>query len=267
MKNNFVLFILPVPVQTKKKRNAEEEEEDETYEPDSQSDTENEASHEDEEEEEEGNNEEYLVSDDEEEVPTTVKSLKDVATKRAKTPVKRKSSSNQKNTPKKAKITAENEKSEKKGSESVGKKNEKKKDVVVKKKKTPAEIEEEEKTDETKKNVKVVEYNDKNVDFNLYNESPEHIKQLKVKLSSNIVMQSRMIEATAGANAQGLSYDYAALSFQRQTKAGKAYEFNLPLNLAPTIVRGINFIVKNNPTFFEKFVLISPKQKSSEQQE
>lgn len=53
------------------------------------------------------------------------------------------------------------------------------------------------KADENKKSANVsVEYNDKNVDYNLYNEAPEHIKNLKIKISSNVIMLCRMIEAT-----------------------------------------------------------------------
>ena len=64
-------------------------------------------------------------------------------------------------------------------------------------------------------------------------------------------MLSRMIEAT-GNTAQGLAYDYAALSFVRQSKNGKAYEFNLPLTLAPSIAKGIQLLMKQNPKFFDK---------------
>jgi hypothetical protein len=60
-----------------------------------------------------------------------------------------------------------------------------------------------------------------------------------------------MIEG-AGNTAQGLTFDFASLSFVRQSKNGKAFEFNLPLGLAPSIVKGITLIIKQNPKFFEK---------------
>lgn len=114
-----------------------------------------------------------------------------------------------------------------------------------------------EKTDESKKSLNSgVEFNDKHVDYNLYNEAPEHIKNLKIKISSNVIMLCRMIEAT-GNTSQGLTYDYAALSFVRQSKNGKAYEFNLPLNLAPSILKGITFIIKQNPKFFDKHLNVT----------
>lgn len=90
----------------------------------------------------------------------------------------------------------------------------------------------------------------------MYNEAPEHIKTLKIKLSSNVVIMSRMIEASGG-TAQGLSYDYAALSFIRQSKNGKVYEFNLSLGLAPNIIKGLQLLIKGNPTFFEKTLPIA----------
>lgn len=116
------------------------------------------------------------------------------------------------------------------------------------------------KADENKKSANVsVEYNDKNVDYNLYNEAPEHIKNLKIKISSNVIMLCRMIEAT-GNTSQGLTYDYAALSFVRQSKNGKAYEFNLPLNLAPSIMKGLTLLIKQNPKFFDKHLMQQPEE-------
>lgn len=263
------MFVLTVPVQSKSKQNAEEEEdEDETYEPDSQDESETETSVEDE-EEEENENERIIVSDDEEEISSETKAVKpkkdlseelkkQVKKKPTKAPVKRKASPPEKPS-KKVKRSAS------KNPENPGKKVVRKKTVKVSskddddndsceenEKKTGKKKKDE--SEEVKKPTRVIEYNAKNIDYNLYNEAPEHIKQLKVQISSNIIMHSRMIEATAGANALGLSYDYAALSFQRNTKSGKAYEFNMPLNLAPCIIKGIQYLIKNNPKFFEKYV-------------
>jgi len=93
-------------------------------------------------------------------------------------------------------------------------------------------------------------YNDKNVDFNLYNEAPENIIETKVKLSSNVMMMSKMIEATG--EAKGLTYDMAALVIVRRLKNGDKFEFNLPLNLAANIKTAIDYIMQKNRHFFDK---------------
>jgi hypothetical protein len=224
-----------VPVQQKKRKHAEEEEEESDIDYATETEEEEETGCEEEEEDEDG----IIVSDDEEEVPSTSKTLKAVALTKKK-PIKR--------SPVKKTRVADAEKKEK----NAGPKRKLKK-------KTPKDDEEE---DGGKKKLKQIVFNDKNVDYNLYNEAPEHIKNLKIKLSSNVVVMSRMIEASGG-NAQGLSYDYAALSFVRQSKNGKAYEFNMSLNLAPNIIKALNLLIKGNPTFFEK-ALPAPTQTTDE---
>jgi hypothetical protein len=226
-----------VPV-VKRRKNAQEEEEDETYEQVSASDEEETDPEEEvlEEEEEEVQYESDSPSNDEEELPSTSKSLREVAMDKKKLTAKRKIVPEKKATPiKKVKLVAAPEKKVKRIVKKVAQK-------VTKEKPT---------SDENKKTSNSIEYNDKNVDFNLYNEAPEHIKNVKIKISSNVVMICRMIEAT-GNTSQGLTYDYAALSFVRQSKNGRAYEFNLPLNLAPSITKGINLMIKENTKFFAK---------------
>lgn len=278
----FLYFI--VPVQSRHADNAEEEEdEDEAYEPESRSESETEESNEEEEEEEEIDNERFVVSDDEEEIPAEVKSVK-VKKNLAQEAKERKASASKRKAPtsirsggvKKAK-TAKGDVKKRPSIKPKGGQTTRKPPRKKSKQAEENEIDEtveiigegdKKKTadgktvDGDKKTAKLVEFNDKNVDYNLYNEAPEHIKQMKVKLSSNILMFSRMIEATSGSTAQGLSYDYAALSFQRNTRTGKAYEFNLPLALAPTVIKGIQFLIKNNPKFFEKYLPLSIANKA-----
>lgn len=103
---------------------------------------------------------------------------------------------------------------------------------------------------ETKKDKKeVIMFNDKNVDYNLYHEAPENVATKKIKLSSNVILMCKMIEANAGQ--KGLTYDYAALSIIRKTKNNQAYEFNLPLTIAPNLVKGIELIMTENKHFFQ----------------
>jgi hypothetical protein len=100
-----------------------------------------------------------------------------------------------------------------------------------------------------KKEKDVPMFNDKNVDYNLYHEAPENVATKKIKLSSNVILMCKMIEATG--EQRGLTYDYAALSIIRKTKNNKAYEFNLPLTIAPNLVRGIELIMQENKHFFQ----------------
>lgn len=268
MYNLEVTFLLAVPVD-KKRRNAEEEK-DETYHPES---SDNGSAEEDEIEEEEeaqeSGDETDNVSYDEEELPTPAKTLKFVA-EQIKTNQKKAA---KRKIPQKAvtggkKIRKESNQTEGKKTKQRDSTNRKEGDRKEKTAKPTTKIHPvDDVNDDTgsvdgkdgktndrdgKKEKKVVVYNDKNVDFNLYNEAPEHIKNVKIKISSNILLMCRMIEA-GGSSSKGLSYDYAAMSFVRNSKDGKnPFEFNLPLSLAPNILKGIQLLVKNNPKFFEK---------------
>ena len=266
-----VTFLLAVPVD-KKKRHAEEEE-DKTYNPSSTDDEETPDEDEEEEtEDEESGNETDGVVYDEEELSSTSKTLKDVAEDIKKTQTKKppKQKLSQKSSvggKKKRKEKTDSSRKKQKKQETEERKDSERREKTAKptaKSRADDEVNNETATTEDKdgesktpdkdgkKEKKVVVYNDKNVDFNLYNEAPEHIKNVKIKISSNVLLMCRMIEAN-GAYSKGLSYDYAALSFVRNSKDGKSpFEFNLPLSLAPNIVKGIQLLVKNNPRFFEK---------------
>lgn len=244
----------------KKRKHAEEEEEDQDYEPESANENESgeEENEEEEEEDEEDGSESESVEYDADELPTTSKSVKDVAlaTKsEKKKQIKRKIPAKPVHGGKKIKKTEHDGPSKKKKTASpVTRKNDDRKEKEAKptaKSKAVDENDDDEAKKDDKKEKRVVEYNDKNVDFNLYNEAPEHIKNVKIKLSSNVLMMCRMIEAS-GNTTQGLTYDFASLSFVRQSKAKNPFEFNLPLSLAVNIIKGIKLIMKNNPKYFEK---------------
>lgn len=249
-----------MPVE-KKRKHAQEEEEDQDYEPESHEENESgeeEDEEEEEEEDEEDGSESESIEYDADELPTTSKTLKDVAQASkndGKKQNKRKNPAKPVHGGKKVKKTESVGPSKKKKKASTGtrKSNERKEKQATPtaKSKGGDENDEDETKKDDKKEKRVVEYNDKNVDFNLYNEAPEHIKNVKIKLSSNVLMMCRMIEAS-GNNTQGLSYDFASLSFVRQSKANKPFEFNLPLSLSLNIIKGIKLIMKNNPKYFEK---------------
>lgn len=97
-------------------------------------------------------------------------------------------------------------------------------------------------------------YNDKNVDYNLYSGDPNNVVCKKIKIDKNILVTCRMMEGSEGAKKTAtFSFpDYAALSFLRKMKDEKAFEFNLPLGLAPSIIEALQLIINDNPKFFKK---------------
>jgi hypothetical protein len=94
-------------------------------------------------------------------------------------------------------------------------------------------------------------FNDKNLDYNLFNNDPENVVAKKIKISNTMLVTCKMIDGVAG-GASGLAYDYAALSFVRKIQNQKAFEFNVPLALSPNIIEALKLIIKDNPKFFQK---------------
>ena len=91
------------------------------------------------------------------------------------------------------------------------------------------------------------DFSDKNVDYDLFKDDPTRVIQKKCKLSRDVVMSCKMITV----NQPKLSFEYAAVVFARKGKADKAFEFNLPLELAPRIISGLTLMMKDYPRFFE----------------
>ena len=92
------------------------------------------------------------------------------------------------------------------------------------------------------------DFSDKNVDYDLFKDDPTRVIQKRCKLSKDVVMSCKMITV----NQPKLSFEYAAVVFARKGKADKAFEFNLPLELAPRIISALTLMMKDNPRFFEK---------------
>lgn len=103
-------------------------------------------------------------------------------------------------------------------------------------------------TKDEKKKIETL-FDDSNVDYNLYCEAPENIVEKKVMLSNNLLIVSKMMEA---AGDKGQTYEYPAISFQRKLRSQKAYTFNLPLNMIPTLIKGLKMIMNDNQTYFSK---------------
>ena len=101
------------------------------------------------------------------------------------------------------------------------------------------------KNETTKREPK--EFVDTNVDLNLHCDS-QLVHPKKVKLTNNIMLGCQIYSS----DTTKLNYDFAALVFERKLKDSKSFEFNLPLSICPNLIRGINYIMKENPKFFSK---------------
>lgn len=95
-------------------------------------------------------------------------------------------------------------------------------------------------------------FNDRNVDLDLFNSSPNNVVAKKVKVANNLMVTCRNIDQIEGARSAGVTYDFAALTFQRKTANDKMFEFVVPLGLAPGIKKAIDHIVEHNPKFFTR---------------
>ena len=97
-------------------------------------------------------------------------------------------------------------------------------------------------------------FNDKNLDYNLFSSDPDNVISKKIKIASNVIVTCRMMEGNDGRKTAS-AYEfppYAALSFLRKTKNEMAFEFNLPLVLAPKIIEALKLMMNDNPKFFSK---------------
>lgn len=99
---------------------------------------------------------------------------------------------------------------------------------------------------ETKK--KAIMFNEEDVHINLYHEAPQNIQIKKIKLSQSLLVLCQMIE---GVEMKGnYNNDFAAITFHKKMRDGKAFEFSIPLNLAPIVQTAMQHIIDANPQFF-----------------
>ena len=113
-------------------------------------------------------------------------------------------------------------------------------------------IESEGKNDEDGKKKKKGEapvFSDKNCDVDLFHSSPNNVIPQRIKVSNNMIVTCRSVEQNE--QGRGLTYDFAAITFQRKTTASKMFEFMMPMNLAPRIIEALQIIVKENHKFFQ----------------
>lgn len=119
-------------------------------------------------------------------------------------------------------------------------------EMVVKEKQHP-DSENAEKGSKKPTKKELARFVDSNCDFDLFNASPNNVVQRKIKVASNLIVTCRMIDQNEG---KGLTYDYAALTFQRKTNQEKMFEFIVPLGLVPRLIEAMKIIVNENPKFF-----------------
>lgn len=150
----------------------------------------------------------------------------------------------------KSEVSDEGDDKQKKSKNSEVKTSEDKKD---RDEKTAKKIKKKEKGEkgEKEKEKAVLLYNDKNVSINYFDEAPENIVQLKCKMSSNLMLTCKTVE-TVGDSKSG-SYDYAALGIIRRQRNGAAFEFNMPLQITPILVKACQYIMRENEKFFSRF--------------
>jgi len=91
-------------------------------------------------------------------------------------------------------------------------------------------------------------FEDKNVDYNFVKNSPSNIVQRRCQIAQNIIVSCKNIEIFQN----GQYSDIASLAFSRKTKNGRAFDYNMPLSLAPTLIEAIEAIIKDNAKFFAK---------------
>ena len=90
-------------------------------------------------------------------------------------------------------------------------------------------------------------FNDGNVDVNLHTLEAQNIVKKKIKISSSLIVCSQIVENWDNKN---YNQEYASITIQRKLKDGKAFEFNIPLNLAFSLQNAIQIIIDSNPKFF-----------------
>ena len=108
-------------------------------------------------------------------------------------------------------------------------------------------------------------FNDKNADVDLFHSSPNNVVARKIKVSTNLMVTCRMIDQ---AESKGnISYDYAAMTFQRETANKRMFELVMPLGLAPRIIAAMKIIIDENKKFFKPQDFVKTEKERKRQQD
>lgn len=129
--------------------------------------------------------------------------------------------------------------------EEVAKKKRKREEAIKKKKKTSQVIPKEntkkkmaEKKTPSAKKVQDLDFDEADVTIDM---SVENLEKKKIKLTSNLMIERRMIDIKEPGKKQ---YSFPAIVFLRKMKDEKAFEFNLPLSVGPKLVDALEIFLK-----------------------
>jgi hypothetical protein len=90
-----------------------------------------------------------------------------------------------------------------------------------------------------KKNEDVYPYDETDVAIDM---SVDFVKPKKIKLSSNLMLERRMLHVTENGKKE---YSYPAIVFLRKTKDDKAFEFNIPLTIGQRLIDALEIILND----------------------
>lgn len=91
-------------------------------------------------------------------------------------------------------------------------------------------------------------FNDRNVDYNLFENDPCNVITKKCKLNNTLLMICKMVDGT---DARGNGYEHAALVFEKKSKNDNVFEFSVPLSVIPNMIEGLQLMMKDNARFFK----------------
>lgn len=122
---------------------------------------------------------------------------------------------------------------------------------------SPAGVDKEK--DGTKKKSSAIMFNDIKIDMNLHNEAPQNINQKIFQISASLIVMCHVIDGSQ--SKLPFNSEYPALTFQKKMKDGKAFQFSIPFNLAPTLQKAVQHMIDGNTEFFgvKKVKTTSPK--------
>ena len=89
-------------------------------------------------------------------------------------------------------------------------------------------------------------FEEKNIDYNFVKNSSLNVVQRRCQIAPNIILQCKNVEFTQN----GQQIDFASLTFSRKTKNGRAFDYNMPLSLAPVLIEAVQQIINDNVKFF-----------------
>jgi len=97
-----------------------------------------------------------------------------------------------------------------------------------------------------KKKKKKVIFDDCNVDLNLHKNATQSIKSVKIKLAAGLILYNHII---SGWSPQ-YSNDFAAITFMKKMKDETAFEFNIPMTIAPILQKALQHIINVNKDYY-----------------